>query len=673
MAKITKSAAKERIDFLKKELERHNYNYYVLNAPTITDFEFDLLMGELQGLEKRFPEFATEDSPTRHVGSDLSAKGTDFVQVAHRWPMLSLGNTYALDELYEFDQRIRKAVATPYSFSCELKFDGTAICLTYRDGRLLRALTRGDGTKGDDVTRNVVHIPAIPQQLHGTGIPAEFEIRGEIYMPYAAFDRLNAERAEAELEPFANPRNAASGSLKLQNPAEMRTRGLDCVLYHMLGEDLPFRTHTEALEAARGWGLPISEYSRCVEDIDAAVAYIREWDTRRKTLPFATDGIVIKVNELDLQRQLGFTAKSPRWATAWKFKPEQALTPLLSVDYQVGRTGAVTPVANLEPVQLSGTVVKRASLHNKDQMDLLDIHIGDYVYVEKGGEIIPKITGVELSKRPADAERPVFPACCPDCGTPLVRDEDEARHYCPNQDACPVQIKGRFIHFAGRKAMDILAGDATVEQLYAKGWIHTLPDLYALTREQLISLDGWQEKSADNFLDSLAASRQVPFERVLYALGIRHVGEQTAKTLARHFGSIDALMAATRDDLVQVEDIGDTVADAILAWCASDSGRETVRRLREAGLQMAVADTADTRLSDRLAGKTVVVSGNFSLSREAMKALVEAHGGKNAGSVSGKTSFLLAGEKAGPEKLKKAEKLGIPVLSETEFHQLIED
>ena len=673
MARINKAAARERIEFLKRELERHNYNYYVLNAPTITDFEFDLLMGELQGLEKMYPEFATEDSPTRHVGSDLSsgAAGTDFVQVPHRWPMLSLGNTYAREELFEFDQRIRKAVSAPYSFSCELKFDGTAICLTYRDGRLLRALTRGDGTKGDDVTRNVVNIPAIPRQLHGEGIPAEFEIRGEIYMPFAAFERLNAERAEAELEPFANPRNAASGSLKLQDPAEMRTRGLDCVLYHLLGEDLPFKTHTEALEAARGWGLPISEYSRTVAGIEEAVAYINEWDTRRKTLPFATDGIVIKVNELELQRQLGFTAKSPRWATAWKFKPEQALTPLLSVDYQVGRTGAVTPVANLEPVQLSGTVIKRASLHNKDQMDLLDIHIGDYVYVEKGGEIIPKITGVELSKRPADAARPVFPERCPDCGTPLVRDPDEARHYCPNRESCPVQIKGRFIHFAGRKAMDILAGEATVEQLWNAGFIHTLPDLYTLTREQLVSLEGWQEKSADNFLDSLEASKQVPFERVLYALGIRHVGEQTAKTLARHFGSIDALMAATRDDLVQIEDIGDTVAEAILAWSASDAARQTVERLREAGLQMAVADTAGSRLSDKLAGKTIVVSGNFSLSREAIKGLVEAHGGKNAGSVSGKTSWLLAGEKAGPEKLKKAEKLGIPVLSESEFHQLI--
>ena len=671
MAKIGKTAAKERIDFLKRELERHNHNYYVLNAPTISDFEFDLLMGELQGLEKKYPEFATEDSPTRHVGSDLSGRGTDFVQVAHRWPMLSLGNTYAQEELFDFDARIRKTVDRAYSYSCELKFDGTAICLTYRNGRLLRALTRGDGTKGDDVTRNVVHIPAIPRELHGEGIPEEFEIRGEIYMPFDAFDRLNAERAESELEPFANPRNAASGSLKLQNPEEMRTRGLDCVLYHLLGEDLPFKTHIEALEAARGWGLPISEYSRHAGNIDEAWDYITAWDTRRKTLPFATDGIVVKVNELDLQRQLGFTAKSPRWATAWKFKPEQACTPLLSVDYQVGRTGAVTPVANLEPVLLSGTVVKRASLHNKDQMDLLDIHIGDYVYVEKGGEIIPKITGVELSKRPEDAARPEFPTHCPDCGAPLVRDEDEARHYCPNREHCPVQIKGRFIHFAGRKAMDILAGEATVEQLYNKGFIRTLPDLYALTREQLISLEGWQEKSADNFLESLEASRNVPFERVLYALGIRHIGEQTAKTLARHYGSIDALMAASRDDLLQVEDIGGIVADSILEWASSDTGRDTVRRLRDAGLQMSVGENAAQRLSNALEGKTIVISGNFSIAREAMKELIEAHGGKNAGSVSGKTSWLLAGEKAGPEKLRKAEKLGIPVLDENGFYELI--
>ena len=672
MAKLGKTAAKERIAFLKQELERHNYDYYVRNAPTVTDFEFDLLMSELQGLEKRFPEFATADSPTQHVGSDLSAAaGSDFVQIPHRYPMLSLSNTYAKEDLYEFDARIRKAVQAACHFSCELKFDGTAICLTYRHGRLLRALTRGDGTKGDDVTRNVVNIPAIPRQIHGADIPSEFEIRGEIYMPYAAFERLNAERAEAELEPFANPRNAASGSLKLQNPEEMRSRGLDCVLYHLLGEDLPFRTQFEALDAARRWGLPVSGYSCLAGSIEEVVAYIDAWDSRRKTLPFATDGIVIKVNELDLQRQLGFTAKSPRWATAWKFKPEQALTPLLSVDYQVGRTGAVTPVARLEPVLLSGTVVKRASLHNKDQMDLLDIRIGDSVYVEKGGEIIPKITGVELSKRPEGAKKPDFPSHCPDCGTPLVRDEDESRHYCPNRDSCPVQIKGRFLHFAGRKAMDILAGEATVEALYGKGFIRSLPDLYALTREQLMSLDGWQEKSADNFLASLEASRGVPFERVLYALGIRHVGEQTAKTLARHFASMDALAAASREDLLQVEDIGGTVADSILDWFSSTAGQETVRRLRDAGLQMERSDDMQRRLSDTLAGKTLVISGNFSISREAMKERIEAHGGKNAGSVSGRTDYLLAGEKAGPEKRKKAEKLGIPVITEEQFNQII--
>ncbi len=673
MAKISKTEALGRIGFLKRELERHNHNYYVLNSPTISDFEFDLLMGELQGLERMYPEFATEDSPTRHVGSDLtSGPGEGFVQVPHRYPMLSLGNTYSKDELLAFDQRIGKTVTVPWSYSCELKFDGTAICLTYRDGRLLRALTRGDGTKGDDVTRNVVNIPTIPRQLHGDGIPSEFEIRGEIYMPWKAFERLNEARAEEGHEPFANPRNAASGSLKLQDPAEMRSRGLDCVLYHLLGEDLPFRTHIEALEAARSWGLPISGYSRRADSIEEAIAYIDGWDTRRESLPFATDGIVIKVNELDLQRQLGFTAKSPRWATAWKFRPEQALTELLSIDYQVGRTGAVTPVANLEPVLLSGTVVKRASLHNKDQMDLLDIHIGDSVYVEKGGEIIPKITGVELTKRPAGALRPDFPTRCPDCGTPLVRDADEARHYCPNSAACPIQAKGRFIHFAGRKAMDILAGEATIETLYDKGFIRTLPDLYGLTREQLISLEGWQEKSADNFLKSLEDSRKVPFERVLYALGIRHVGEQTAKTLARSFGSVDALAAAGKEELLQVEDIGETVADAIIAWFASDNGRDTVSRLREAGLQFEVDSGSQTRLSDALEGKTLVVSGNFSIAREALKALIEAHGGRNSGSVSGKTDYLVAGEKAGPEKLRKAEKLGVRVISEAELNDIIE-
>ncbi len=679
MAKIGKKEAAERIGFLRKELERHNYNYYVLNAPVISDFEFDLLMQELQALEKRWPELASADSPTVHVGSDLedSAKAgsgapvAKFAQVAHRYPMLSLGNTYSLEELREFNARIAKDVTVPYTFSCELKFDGTAICLTYRHGKLLRALTRGDGAKGDDVTRNVVNIPAIPQTLRGTDIPEEFEIRGEIYMPFEAFERLNREREEIGEAPFANPRNAASGSLKLQNPEEMRTRGLDCVLYHMLGENLPFRTHIEAIDAAASWGLPVSEYSRKAGSIDEAIAYVQEWDTRRKKLPFATDGIVIKVNELDLQRQLGFTAKSPRWATAYKFKPESALTPLLSVDYQVGRTGAVTPVANLEPVPLSGTVVKRASLHNKDQMDLLDIHIGDWVYVEKGGEIIPKITAVELSKRPADAQRPHFPECCPDCGTPLVRDEDQARHYCPNSDSCPEQIKGRFIHFISRKAMDILAGEATIAQLYDAGLIRELPDLYALTPLDLLQLDGWQQKSVENFLASLEKSKEVPFPRVLNALGIRHIGETTARMLAAHFGSLDALMNASREELLQIDEVGGIMADAILDWFAQPRHREMIEKLRAIGLQFEMSAEQTRRISDTLEGATVVVSGNFTLSREEMKALIAAHGGKNTGSVSGSTTYLLSGEKAGPEKLRKAEKLGVRVISEEEFYQLI--
>ena len=708
MAKVGKREAAERIGFLRKELEKHNYNYYVLNAPVITDFEFDLLMQELQALEKRWPELATSDSPTRHVGSDLedNAKASQehtakFAQVAHRYPMLSLGNTYSLEELREFDGRIAREVTAPYTFSCELKFDGTAICLTYRDGKLLRALTRGDGTKGDDVTRNVVNIPAIPQTLRGmvagTGrnadgtdsgagmdrnadgqtypgaeIPREFEIRGEIYMPFADFERLNAEREEIGEAPFANPRNAASGSLKLQNPEEMRTRGLDCVLYHMLGENLPFKTHVEAIEAAASWGLPTSAYSRTAKSIDEAMAYIRDWDTRRKNLPFATDGIVIKVNELDLQRQLGFTAKSPRWATAYKFKPESALTPLLSIDYQVGRTGAVTPVANLEPVPLSGTVVKRASLHNKDQMDLLDIHIGDWVYVEKGGEIIPKITAVERGKRPAGALRPNFPTCCPDCGTPLVRDEDQARHYCPNSDSCPEQIKGRFLHFISRQAMDILAGEATIAQLYDAGLIRELPDLYALSPEDLLKLEGWQQKSVENFLASLERSKSVPFPRVLNALGIRHIGETTARMLAAHFGSLDSLMNASREELLQVDEIGGIMADAMIDWFAAPRHREMIEKLRAIGLQFEMGADQTHRLYDALEGATLVVSGNFTISREEMKTLIAAHGGKNTGSVSGSTTYLLAGEKAGPEKLRKAEKLGVKVISEEEFYALVD-
>ncbi len=675
MEKVTRTHARERISELKKELNFHNHNYYVLNAPVISDFEYDILMQELQGLEKKFPELITPDSPSQKVGSDLDASSagadTEFAQVAHKYPMLSLGNTYNRGELIDFNQRIAKTVSQPYTFSCELKFDGTAICLTYIDGKLSRALTRGDGTKGDDVTRNVLKIKTIPTILHGSDIPEEFEIRGEIFMPYKDFDRLNAERLEDEEAPFANPRNAASGSLKLLNPSLMVERGLDCVLYHIIGDNLPFKTHIEAIEAACRWGLPVSEYSKKAYSIEEALEYIDVWDEKRKFLPFATDGIVIKVNELDLQKQLGFTSKSPRWATAFKFKPEQALTPLLSIDYQVGRTGAITPVANLEPVQLSGTVVKRASLHNKDQMDMLDIHIGDYVYVEKGGEIIPKITAVEVSKRPQSATIPAFPVICPDCGTPLVRDEDQAKHYCPNYEHCPTQIKSKFIHFVSRKAMDILAGEATINMLYNKGYIKDLPDLYKLTGEQLLTLDGWKRKSADNFLASIERSKSVPFERVLFALGIRYIGETTAKMLSLHFKNIDNLRVATKEDLLQVDEIGETMADSMAEYFKDAAHIDTIEQLRNFGLHFEINESAIGKLSDNLGGAVIVITGVFSVSREEMKHLIDAHGGKNAGSISGNTTYLIAGDKSGPEKIKKAEKLGTTVLTEQQFYELI--
>lgn len=673
MAKITKKGAKERIEMLRKELEVHNHNYYVLNSPTVTDFEFDMMMQELMGLENMFPEFKSADSPSQKVGSDLETNSSsmEFAQINHKYPMLSLGNTYNKEELYDFNDRIAKSIQSQYTFSCELKFDGTAICLTYKNGELVRALTRGDGTKGDDVSRNVLNIKSIPQKLSGSGWPDEFEIRGEIFMPFEAFDRLNREREENEEAPFANPRNAASGSLKLLNPQEMKERGLDCVLYHFITDDNPFKTHIDAIAAAASWGLPTSEYSRKAYSIEDAIKYIEYWDDKRKELPFATDGIVIKINEFDIQRQLGFTAKSPRWATAYKFKPEQACTPLLSIDYQVGRTGAITPVANLEPVQLSGTVVKRASLHNKDQMDLLDIHIGDYVYVEKGGEIIPKITSVESSKRPLNAMRPEFPTVCPDCGAFLVRDEAQAKHYCPNSDGCPTQIKGKFVHFGSRKAMDILLGDATVDALYQKGYIHTLDDLYKLSKEQLLTLEGWKDKSAENLLESLDKSKSVPFERVLFALGIRHIGETTAKMLANHFKSIDALAEATREALLEIDEIGDIMADELLSYFHDESHLKIIRNLKSSGLRMSIDENESGMISDTLQGQSIVISGVFSISREELKKIVEAHGGKNIGSVNQKTSFIIAGDNPGPEKIKKAEKFGIRIISEEEFYQLL--
>ena len=668
---MEKEKSKIRINELRSMLNDANRRYYVDNAPIFSDYEFDMLMKELEALEKQYPEFADQNSPTRNVGSDISRSRKEFEQFPHRYPMLSLGNTYDIPEIEAFADRASKGIGNSFTYSCELKFDGTAICLTYKDGKLFRALTRGDGTVGDDVTENVRNISNIPQVLTGDQTwPQYFEIRGEIYMPWAAFERLNEERIQDEEQPFANPRNAASGSLKLIDSSMVANRGLECTLYHMLGENLPFATHDEALNAARNWGLPVSDKRKICRSIEEIEDFIGYWDTERKNLPFATDGIVIKVNELPYQAELGYTAKFPRWAVAYKFKAEQALTKLLSIDYQVGRTGAVTPVANLEPVQLSGTVVKRASLHNEEQMRLHDIHIGDYVYVEKGGEIIPKITGVELSQRSSDVVLPHFPQTCPDCGTPLIKDEEEAKAFCPNSSGCPTQIKGKLIHFLSRKAMNVIAGDATVEQLFNKALVWNAADFYELTKEHLLTLEGWKERSAERFLDSLEDSKKTPFERVLYALGIRYVGEATAKSVASHFGNIDAIASATIEDLLKVDDVGQVIAESIFDYFRDGSNLETIARLKESGLRF-VSDKAPEKVSASLEGKTIVISGNFSISRDDMKALIVAHGGKNSGSISKKTTYLLAGEKPGPEKIKKAEAQGIQVINEATFMTML--
>ncbi|MBR5861756.1 MAG: NAD-dependent DNA ligase LigA, partial [Bacteroidales bacterium] len=664
---MEKTQANIRAAELRSILIEANRKYYVENAPTLSDYEFDMLLKELEAIELAYPDLIVPDSPTQKVGSD---RRKEFEQYPHRYPMLSLGNTYDITEVQAFADRAAKGIGNTFTFSCELKFDGTAICLTYRNGNLFRALTRGDGTVGDDVTANARHISNIPQQLSGNGWPEEFEIRGEVYMPWEAFDRLNEEREIEEEQPFANPRNAASGSLKLIDSTQVANRGLECTLYHILGENLPFHTHDEALNAASQWGLPVSDKRKVCSSIEEIENFINYWDTERKTLPFATDGIVIKVNELQYQQELGYTAKFPRWAVAYKFKAEQALTRLLSIDYQVGRTGAVTPVANLEPVLLSGTIVKRASLHNADQMEILDIHIGDYVYVEKGGEIIPKITGVELSARDGSVVLPHFPELCPDCSTPLVRDEKEARSFCPNQSGCPTQIKGKLVHFLSRKAMNVIAGDATIEQFYNKGFVWNIADFYELTKEHLLTLDGWKDRSAERFLKSLEESKKTGFERVLYALGIRHIGETTAKSVAAHFGSIDKIAKATKEELLAVDDIGEVIADSIIEYFSDEMNVETIERLKAAGLCFEMA-AGPEKLSETLAGKTVVVSGNFTISRDEMKALIVAHGGKCSGSISGKTSYLLAGEKAGPEKLKKAESLGVTVVSEAELREML--
>jgi len=657
---------RERIEELRRLLDYHNHKYYVENAPEISDFEFDTLMHELQRLEAEHPEYADPNSPSVRVGSDLCA---EFRTVRHRYAMLSLGNTYSLEELHEFLDRIERE-AGPTDYVCELKFDGTAISLTYEGGQLVQALTRGDGVEGDDVTANVRTIRSVPLRLRGEGWPALFEIRGEILMPYASFDRLNAER-EANGEPlFANPRNAAAGTLKQQASAVVARRGLDCTLYQLAGDNLPFTTHWESLAKAREWGFKVSEHMRICHDTAQIDEFIAYWDEARRQLPFPTDGVVIKVNDFAVRRQLGFTAKAPKWAVAYKFKAEQALTRLESISFQVGRTGAVTPVANLEPVLLAGTTVRRATLHNAEQMALLDIRPGDMVYVEKGGEIIPKITGVELAQRPADSLPFRYIDRCPECGTPLVRYEGEAKHYCPNQSGCRPQIIGRMLHFIRRKAMDIEGlGEETVELLYDNGLVHDISDLYDLRADQLAPLPRLGEKSADNIIRSIRRSTEVPFRRVLFGLGIRFVGETTAKYLAEHFRSLDAVMAASREELVEADEVGEKIADAIREYFADAENLRIIGRLRQAGLQF--EEAARELASETLAGRSFVVSGRFTRSRDEMKELIELHGGRNLAAVSGNVDYLVAGEKMGPAKLKKAEKLGIRILSEEEFLRMV--
>ena len=679
---MDRQQAENRIRELRKILWENSRKYYVDNAPAISDYEYDHLMYELADLEKEYPDLVTPDSPTRKVGSDLENSDEngrtlvtarkEFAQYEHKYPMLSLANTYNIGEIEDFVTRASKAISKPFTYSCELKFDGTAICLTYRDGKLFRALTRGDGVIGDDVTDNVRHISNIPVILKGSGYPEEFEIRGEILMPYKAFDTLNEERLRNEDQPFANPRNAASGSLKLLDPKEVGRRGLWCTLYHIPSPNVTFATHDDAMKAAESWGLPVSDKRKICHNINEIEEYINYWDKERKFLPYATDGIVIKINELAYQTELGYTAKFPRWAVAYKFKAEQALTQIKSIDYQVGRTGAVTPVANLDPVQLSGTVVKRATLNNADMMAQMDIRVGDFVYVEKGGEIIPKITGVELSKRGKDTKKPDFPTVCPDCGTALVKEDDEAKWFCPNIEGCPTQIKGRLLHFLSRKAMNVIAGDATIEQLYNLDLVRTPADFYDLRKSDLFRMEGWKERSAQRFLDSLKDSLKVPFERVLFALGIRYVGESTAKEIAQHFGNIDNIEKADVAQLLEVQDVGEVIAESVYNFFQDERHRLEIQRLKADGLKMSMEAPAQN-LSAALTGKTIVISGNFSISRDEMKELIALHGGKNSGSLSGKTSYLLAGSKPGPEKMKKAEQLGIPVINEEEFRSMLPD
>ena len=660
----------ERIIELREELHAHNHRYYVENAPEISDQEFDALMRELQELEARHPEMHDDNSPTQRVGSDLSS---EFQQVAHRYPMLSLANTYNRQEVADWYESVSKGLhGADFEVCCEMKYDGLSISLTYENGRLVRGVTRGDGVHGDDVTANVRTIRCIPLVLTGDDYPANFEIRGEILMPWKVFENLNAEREKAEEPLFANPRNAASGTLKSQSSALVASRRLDAYLYYILGAELPSDSHYDNLEHARQWGFKISEGMRKVRTLEEIYAFIDKWDTERKNLPVATDGIVLKVNSIAQQRQLGYTAKSPRWAIAYKFKAERERTRLLDVTFQVGRTGAVTPVANMEPVQLAGTVVKRATLNNEDFIRSFDLHIHDYVYVEKGGEIIPKIVGVDVDSREEGAQPVEFAKVCPECGTPLVRYEGEAAHYCPNDASCAPQIKGRIEHFISRKAMNIDSlGPETVDEYYRRRLIRNVADLYDITVQD-INGDGSRERSARKIVEGIKASVEVPFERVVFALGIRLVGETSAKILARHFKNIDALMNATLDQLTQIDGIGEVMAKSVITYFHTPENQEIVERLRGYGLQMSLSEEQLASATDILAGKTIVISGVFQKhSRDEYKAMIEQNGGKNTGSISAKTSMVLAGENMGPAKLQKAEKLGIRIINEDEFLEMI--
>ena len=665
---MKKSEAKTRIDILRKEIEEHNNRYYILNQPLISDFEYDILLNELDTLEKKFPEFITSDSPTRHVGSDLTK---EFEQYEHVYPMLSLGNTYSEDELREFDSRIRKTISESIEYVCELKFDGASISITYKNGSLFRAVTRGDGNKGDDVTLNVKTIRSIPLKITNKILPSEFVIRGEILMPRAVFNKLNDERIKADITPFANPRNAAAGTLKLLDPRIVASRSLDCMVYFLLAEELPHDNHFDNLKEAAGWGFRVAESIRLCGSLEEVFQFISYWETERKNLPYDTDGVVVKVNSLKQQNELGYTAKSPRWAIAYKYKAEEAATRLLSVVFQVGRTGTVTPVANLEPVFLSGSTVRRATLHNADQIELLDLHQNDMVFVEKGGEIIPKIMGIDRSYRNENNKKIVFITHCPECGSALIKNEGEANHFCPNYLHCPPQIKGRIEHFISRKAMDIDGlGEETVDMLFNQNLVRNFSDLYNLTLDQLIPLERLGEKSATNILKSIRKSVDTPYNRVLFALGIRHVGETVAKTIAREFRTIDDLINAGTDQLTSVYEIGPKIAASIVAYFSDGDNLEMIKRLRSAGIRF--SDESQSTAGDALNGKIIVISGTFSEhSRDEYKDLIEKNGGRNSTSVSGNTSFILAGENMGQSKKEKADDLGIPMISESEFLKII--